>query len=324
MKGEKKYKQLIIEYLEGNISGTDLDRLLDWIDESAGNKEIYFRIKDTWDSKLRMKALRIPVRPLWKASQPVGQRNGKRIFIEVLKYAAVIVLTIGITLMFREDRIVEKETAYHQLSVQNGKQSQVLVLSDGTKVWINASSSLRYPEYFSADQRSVWLDGEAYFEVVGNADQPFIVHTDMIDIRVTGTSFNVTAYKEDDRIITTLVEGSVSLWKDGQQLSGLQQNQQAVFGKKSRRLQLQDVDPSLYVAWKDGYYKIFDTSFEEISHRLEKMYDVKISFTDESLMKIPYSGTFAQEQSLREILEIMCSVKSFRYRIDHDRVYISK
>ncbi len=328
-----KYKNLIISYLEDNIRDEDLVTLLNWLDENPANKNLFFEIKDIWDSRYQPNTVQLPARPLWKKSISAPKESKlprwRKIVTNISKYAAIVAITITATMLLQKERIKEvtRETAYHQVLVQNGKQSQLIVLSDGTKVWINASSSLKYPESFDASQRTVWLDGEAYFEVVENATHPFVVRTGTMDIKVLGTHFNVTAYGSDPKITTTLVEGKVELWTGAGETAyaaTLEPNQQAVYLKDENRISLRTVDPSLYTAWKDGYYKFYYTSFGEIAERLEKMYNVKIVFTNESLRQIPYSGTFAQEQSLREVLEIIRDVKHFNYTIKDNQITINK
>ena len=326
-----KYKNLIINHLEDDIRDKDLVMLLDWLDEDPANRKFFFGIKDIWDAR-RGGHVSLPARPLWKkVLLPAGETyripRWRRLAIHIGKYAAMIAITVAVTVLLQKKQVVTKEVAYHQVMVQNGKQSQLIVLSDGTRVWINASSSLKYPASFDPAQRTVWLDGEAYFEVAENEAHPFVVRTGVMDVKVLGTHFNVTAYASDPKITTTLVEGKVELWTVHNKTAyatTLEPGQQAVYLKDENRIVLRKVEPALYTAWKDGYYKFDNTSFGEIAERLEKMYHVKITFADESLGQIPYTGTFVQEQSIREVLEIIRSVKPFRYHIKDNHVIISK
>lgn len=322
----EEYKNLIISHLEGNIREKDLIRLLDWLDKNPDQKKKFFEIKHIWDSRLQNTSVQIPPMPECEIRSPEKRkrRSIRHILINMGKYAAIILITIGVNRMFFTGNSVGDELSYNQVIMQNGKQSQLLILSDGSKVWINASSSLKYPTSFETGQRSVWLDGEAYFEVAEKKDQPFVVHTNLHDIKVTGTSFNVNAYDGNDKVITTLVEGEVQLWLDGKELATLTPNQQSIFIKEENGVTLTEIDPSLYTAWKDGFYKFYNTSFEEIAERLEKMHNVDIIFTDKSLLQIPYSGTFVQDQNIQEILDIMQNVKPFKYTMKDKTVTISK
>ena len=327
---DSKHKDLIISHLEDNIRDKDLVTLLDWLDEAPANRKFFFRIKDIWDSK-RLGDIHIimPAVPLWKKAKLYEMPRWRTIAVHIGKYAAAIAIAVAITalLMMKQTTEVTRETVYRQVWVQNAKQSQPVVLSDGTRVWLNASSTLKYPESFESAQRNVWLDGEAYFEVAANAEYPFVVHTDMLDVKVLGTHFNLTAYSIDRKTIATLIEGKVELWTgDGEKIyaATLEPSQQAVYLKDENRTSLHTVDTGMFTAWKNGYYKFNNTSFAEIAEYIEKTYQVKITFTDESLRQIPYSGTFVQEQNIRELLEIMRSVKPFKYQIKENQVIIKK
>ena len=328
--GNGKYKNLIISYLEESIQDSDLVILLNWLDEDTANRTFFYKIKDIWDSR-RLEHISLPAKPLWKKALLPDKKvyeipRWRRLAFQICKYAAVIAVTVVATVMLQKNRNGTEETANHQVLVQNGKQSQLIVLSDGTRVWINASSSLKYPESFGRRQRSVWLDGEAYFEVAENTARPFVVHTDMVDVKVLGTCFNVTAYLSDRKVTTTLVEGKLEIWtgqSEKTNVATLEPNQQVVYMKDDNTIVLRDVDSRLHTAWKDGYYKFYNTPFHEIAERLEKMYNVQIIFADKSLRQIPYTGTFVQEQSIREVLEIMRGVKPFKYTIKNQQVTIN-
>jgi len=330
---DSKYKYLIIRHLEGDIGDKDLIVLLDWLDEDPANKKLFFEIKDIWDAR-QAGNISLPEEALWKKSLlPTGKLyempRWRKLAIHIGKYAAMIavIVTISVLLQKKEPVELSNEIVYHHISVQNGKQSQPVVLADGTRVWLNDSSSLKYPELFDATQRAVWLVGEAYFEVAENETHPFVVHTGMLDVKVLGTHFNVMAYASDPIVTTTLIEGKVELWigvGETVYAATLTPNQQAVYLKGENKVTLRTVNADLYAAWKDGYYKFNNTSFGEIAELIEKMYHVQITFIDESLRRIPYSGTFVQEQGVREMLEIIRNVKPFKYTIKENHITITR
>jgi ferric-dicitrate binding protein FerR (iron transport regulator) len=328
-----KYKYLIINYLEGNLRDEELSMLLNWLDEDPANRKFFFEIKDIWDSRLAGK-VSLPAEPLWKKSlETEGKTSGTPRWygyaVQFGKYAAVIAITLALSFLFHKKQEAKplSENTFFQISAQNGKQSQLIVLSDGTRVWLNASSTLKYAESFGVGQRNVRLDGEAYFEVTENKSLPFVVSTGGLDVKVLGTKFNVMAYASDPQITATLVEGKVELWTgDSQKVfaGAIEPGQQAVYRKDADSIAFRKVDAALFTTWKDGYYKFDNASFGDIAERLEKIYNVKITFTNESLRKIPYSGTFVQEQSIREILEIIRGVKPFNYTVKDNHITIKK
>lgn len=176
------------------------------------------------------------------------------------------------------DTLSAKDIVRHvTLSTPRGGQYRV-TLSDGTRVWLNAASSLSYPTTFTEKDRSVTLRGEAYFEVSPNASQPFIVHTPNQDIKVLGTGFNISCYQDENRTVTTLVTGSVKLESKGGAASlQLHPGEQAVLHNSN--FDVAEVDVSLYTAWKDGDFRFRATPLVEVLHQIERWYDLDVDYT---------------------------------------------
>ncbi len=189
-----------------------------------------------------------------------------------------------------------------------------ITLPDHTTVWINSKSELKYPPKFNEKLREVWLEGEAYFEVSHNPNQQFIVHTREFDIKVYGTSFNVSAYNGYSNKSYTLVEGSIQLSSnmdpsfDGVYLTP---GQQAVYD--SGKLAIKDVNPSLEISWREGKFYFRGKSFREICQQLEIAFDVSIRIEGDSLKNSVYTGDFVRDESLDQILSIMSSDRRMEY-----------
>ena len=153
-----------------------------------------------------------------------------------------------------------------------------LVLPDGTKVWLNAESSIRYPTAFTTEERVVELKGEAYFEVVRNEKQPFIVQTETQRLKVLGTTFNVHAYPNESKVVTTLVSGRVELNGIREHVSQiLKPEQQAILGQSGYQISTVDVAP--YIAWKDGEFRFKATPLPEVVRQIERWYDLDVDYT---------------------------------------------
>ncbi|MET6996321.1 FecR family protein [Chitinophaga defluvii] len=161
------------------------------------------------------------------------------------------------------------------LNTPKGGQYRV-TLSDGTRVWLNAASSLSYPTSFNGKDREVTLHGEAYFEVSQHASQPFIVHTPKQDIKVLGTEFNINCYQDEGKTVTTLVTGSVRLESSGGLPLQMRPGEQALLDKEDFNVAM--VDVSLYTAWKDGDFRFRATPLIEVLHQLERWYDLDIDY----------------------------------------------
>ncbi|MCB2196379.1 MAG: FecR domain-containing protein [Bacteroidetes bacterium] len=188
-------------------------------------------------------------------------------------------------------------------------QRTELTLPDGSRVWLNAATKITYPEKFIGNNRTITLEGEAFFEVVKNAKKPFIVKTDKLDIEVLGTSFNVMAYSEDKTIQTTLVTGKVSVKRVNPETKKAQKailtpNHQAVFYKEDERFVLDQVDTKKYTSWKQGIIVFDNDPFYRVVHVLERWYDIDIQVDQELNQKYNYTITITDE-SLDEVLRLI-------------------
>ncbi|MNK00160.1 fec operon regulator FecR [compost metagenome] len=186
------------------------------------------------------------------------------------------------------------------LSTPRGQLFKI-VLPDGTKVWMNANSSLSYPSKFAGAERLVELHGEAYFEVTKNPKQPFIVKTTEQQIKVLGTHFNINAYDNDRTVQTTLVEGKVEV-QHQQQKMVLIPNQQAI--SKGSTLSKKNVDATEYITWRDGYFTFHNATPNEIMQQLARWYDLNVRL-DNSEINERFSGKINKQMNLQEILTVL-------------------
>ena len=208
---------------------------------------------------------------------------------------------------------------FNELHVKRGWEYQ-LVLEDGTKVWINSMSVLKYPICFSEDTRVVELSGEAYFEVAHNPDKPFIVNTPSYAIEVLGTSFNVCDFDEDEISYTTLASGKVNiagkfLTSDENKTFELSPNEQFFYNKTQMKTGVKTVDALIYSSWKDGYFEFEDEPLEIILNRLTRWYEADVFFDNDQLRHELYSGKLPRFENLEVILEMMEKVSDVKFKM---------
>lgn len=186
----------------------------------------------------------------------------------------------------------------NSISIPRGGE-YMLILSDGTKIWLNADSELKYPVTFRKDRREVTVSGEAYLEVAPNPQAPFIVKTAMGNVQVLGTRFNVQAYREEQRLVTTLVEGSVVCrQKEGEKTVVLKPGQQVTIdGKGIGKVKL--VKAQLYTGWKDGMFNFENERLEDILKQLSRWYDIRVVYTDEQLKELHFSGDLSRFKDIQ-------------------------
>jgi ferric-dicitrate binding protein FerR (iron transport regulator) len=200
-----------------------------------------------------------------------------------------------------------------------------LVLADGTRVYLNSESQLKYPVQFPGNIREVELTGEAYFEVKRIIQKPFIVKTARMNIEVLGTSFNINAYENTDKVLTTLVEGSVKINVSGsQETKLLKPDEQALFDIKSGRTEIRNVDVNLYTAWKDGRLNFFDTRLEDIMVTLARWYSADIIYENASVKDLRFSGSLDRYGDINQVLDIIKSTGKVKIEIKGSIILFSK
>ncbi|MFN0290090.1 FecR family protein [Pedobacter helvus] len=195
-----------------------------------------------------------------------------------------------------------------------------LMLNDGTKIWLNAASSISYPVAFSGGDRRVKISGEAYLEVAKNPKQPFYVETDGCQIRVLGTSFNVSAYNDDILVTTTLVEGAVNV-KSGNSSGVLKPNQQSIVNKSSNELVVKTVDTEKALAWKNGYFMFDNEDIRSVMKSIERWYDIEVSYSG-NLTGKTFGGTISRSDDVRNLLKNIELTETVHFKIEGRRVTV--
>ena len=219
-----------------------------------------------------------------------------------------------------EETSTPKEEEYNTLVVPRGGE-YMLELSDGTKVWLNSDSELRFPVTFVGDRRNVEIEGEAYFEVAKDEGKPFHVLAKGVDIKVLGTSFNVMTYR--GRTITTLVEGKVCLtYKDESVL--MVPDRQAEVIAETGKILMREVDARNFTLWKDGVFYFENAALETIAERLSQWYDVNIVFNDEALKKLRYSVEMKRYNNIQDLLTKIEKTQKVKFLIQGKSIYIHK
>lgn len=219
-----------------------------------------------------------------------------------------------------EETSTPKEEEYNTLVVPRGGEYMV-ELSDGTKVWLNSDSELRFPVTFVGDRRNVEIEGEAYFEVAKDEGKPFHVLAKGVDIKVLGTSFNVMTYR--GRTITTLVEGKVCLtYKDESVL--MVPDRQAEVIAETGKILMREVDARNFTLWKDGVFYFENAALETIAERLSQWYDVNIVFNDEALKKLRYSVEMKRYNNIQDLLTKIEKTQKVKFLIQGKSIYIHK
>jgi transmembrane sensor len=239
-----------------------------------------------------------------------------------ISIAATILLlaTIGGLFYFNTNKIFQE--TYTQNISPKGQKSQV-ILPDGTTVYLNSGTILKYNNFFGKRNRNVEMAGEAYFEVSKNLELPFTILTKEVKIKVTGTKFNVMAYPEDDYVETIVSEGKVTVSEiEGQSSYVLTANQKASYYKPSKEFVKAEVKTTPYIGWKDNVLTFDNENFNEVIKKLERWYNISISVNGKDSLEDRFTLTIRHE-SLKEVLDLINMTTPFKYSLSQEQVVIT-
>lgn len=367
---------LIIKYLTGEITEEQSEKLLDWVSKDDHNKKYFSEIKNAWSSAVLNDHTKIdnvkkeaelfnyrrvlqngPKKQTYRIKTTSQEKTS--FWNLALKIAAIIILiySLGIT---SYTFLIPKQNQYNEVITRKGEKSQ-LTLADGSKIWVNSNTKLRYPTDMDQKQVDIFLEGEAFFDVYKIPGRNLTVHTSELMINVLGTAFNVKSYSDDGVTETTLVRGKITI--DGQRKKlkeklVLSPNQQATYISSNKTMKVKELDSAeeaskntkkgnvdgaeklqkqqpksqmvfsekveteVYTSWKDGKMIFKGERFEDLARRMERWYDVKIEIKYSTLKDSRYTGTFEKE-SIEQALKALSLSLPFTYEIDQNKIIIT-
>ena len=269
-------RDILYKFFEGKASPKEQRLIGQWLDESEKHKEVLVRERMVFDAMIVSGGITD------RQSVQSRKKRTRVVFMELLRVAAVILVMFLVGGYIYVRKMEEIRLANNIVTVPVGQRVN-LQLPDGTSVWLNASSEIIYPAYFSGSTREIHLNGEAYFEVEHNASKPFIVHTETFDIKVLGTKFNVEAYKGMEGFTTALMEGSVEVTdrKNKDKSVRLYPAQKVAF--RNGELCKSPIDNYDVYRWREGLICFKETRFADLMRQLEKNYGVRILINNEAV-----------------------------------------
>ncbi|MBS7156466.1 MAG: FecR domain-containing protein [Sanguibacteroides justesenii] len=222
------------------------------------------------------------------------------------------------------DSLHKKELEFNQLIIPKGTFYH-LVLSDGTKVWLNADSKIKYPVSFGQDKREVSLRGEGYFEVAKDSARPFIMSTDKMDVKVLGTTFDVNTYEDEGKSFVVLVEGlvEVSAGKGESRIITPGYMAEVDMHDVQAKIHVSKCDTEHYIAWKSGNFSFRNASLTEILKRVSRYYDVTV-IREQVFEEEYYTGDVSSDVSLESLLAVIESSTSVSFKVERKIVYVQK
>ncbi|MHB9054937.1 MAG: FecR family protein [Paludibacteraceae bacterium] len=310
---------LIYKFITKVINKEELQVLVIWINENSENKKYLqdlINIYHIVDSSVKIDEINTD-QALQKVIKEINSQQKARINIIELwkKIAAILIIPLlGWTIYSTASSLKTHQTdvAFQEVTSPYGTKSTI-VLPDGSNVWLNSGSKLKFPTRFTNKCRNVYLVGEGFFKVKSDKKNPFIVHTNFIDVKATGTEFNVDAYNEDSITSVSLKEGTVDILYGKNEIRKMKPDEHLVFNHRKKIYNLVTANTSYICAWKDGVLAFRDEPLGDVFKRISRTYNVDIVVKDNAIANQLYRATFEKE-SLDQILRLLQLSAPIKYK----------
>ena len=304
-------KEILQRYVEGNVSPEEIIAVVDWLDADESHVREFMALHKLNDiSLLNQPDSKVDVQ---KKKKTITFRQ---IGYELAKIAAILILFWGGTKLYETTSVKENVIAYQTLYVPAGQRAELL-LPDSTHVWLNARSKLVYPISFGKDIRQVELNGEAYFDVIHNEKQPFVVKTPQMDIQVLGTEFNVTAYSSSSDFEVALLRGCIEL-SSPRLSSNYRMKEKEHIRLQNNKLISKDISDYDYFRWKEGLICFNNESVATIIEKLKLYYDIDIEVYNQKFINSRYTGKFRTKDGIEQVLRVLQIEHKFTYTKNND------
>lgn len=321
-------KDLIIKFLAGEASDSEFDLLKSWLAESAANRKKIDEENEIWqETNLHESNESFNTEKGWtNVSGSLFIDNGlrtpiiifnRKIFASIVVAASLAILIFLCNLfVWRDDTgtgLAAAGNTVTKIQTREGERVNI-TLPDSTVVFMNSESTLEYSSDFNISDRKLRLHGEAYFDVATNREKPLQVHLDKIMVVATGTKFNILSYKTENRIETTLEEGSVHVEIPGKEIIDIVPGQQVIYFTNNNSAEVRKVTTESFTSWKEHRLRLNDTPFEEAMRNIARRYNVVFEIHDPKLLELKYTATFIDE-SIEDVMQMLKTVSPIKYQI---------
>lgn len=300
---------LLDRYLKRETSPVEDQLIEKWLTENEIADPAWQHLnrpaKDQWLSEVLL-----DIKSSIKGNEPkvVLKESRRYLWYKIAGVAAVLMLIFGLYLSWPE----------LNSTVIPADQKKQITLADGTRVWLNSGAELKYPEAFAGKSRTVYLSGEAYFDVQHDPDKPFLIHTGKVLTTVLGTAFNIKEDLQRHTIQVTVTRGKVSVTDDGKLLSILTSNQQVSLDLSSRKAVKKTVDANAVIAWQNNDLLFDDITLADAAIQLQQRFHVKITFSNDQLKKCRFSGSTFKDDQLDKILDAITGFNNATWKRKSD------
>ncbi|MBK5720731.1 FecR family protein [Dysgonomonas sp. Marseille-P4677] len=321
----------IAKYIRQEVSASEKLEIESWVNSSVENSRLFDQLLNEWENIYDSPELFVQAdkNKIWTNISSQIQTAipkklyTKRFLIKIAGVAAMLALIIGIASTFFVKSTIETVASSQSITTIETMlgQKMQMTLPDGSKVWLNSDSKLTYNGNFNNSDRIVNLEGEAFFNVSKNEQKKFIVKTSSVDVVVKGTSFDVSAYRDEKQISISLLEGKVAITdKNGKHMTDMKPNELAIISRQNLRYTLYKENAETYRAWVNDQLIFYNADIYEVTKKLERWYGINITLVNpDERQKYTFS---VKAESLRELLELFNKITPIDYKINGKEVAI--
>jgi len=328
----EEIKVSIINYLSGKWEECDSVLLTAWLEESDENSKLFSQLVDLWeaDKMARQENNFNPDKAWMRLESKMNSKNDQfSLFRQISRYAAVFILALllgglGYSWLQPHFNSGSSSSALVEYTAPYGSKTS-LKLADGSLVWLNAGTTLKYDQQFGSRNRDIELSGEAYFEVAKNKDLPFTVNAKEMSVMALGTKFNVKAYPEETAVETILLEGSVKLQNSETGKRSeilLNPGQKAILNSGSNKFEVLATSDTYEVSWITNKWVIKNTKLGEFAKLLERRYNIDFTFSDERIKEYEFGGTI-KDETIEQVLTAISYSAPLKYKIINKHVTLT-
>lgn len=323
-------EEILIRFLTHRCTPEEIEEVDRWIAANQANADWLFEMERIWSLKDQLRfsdkqEIEMAYARFMSGLQEKDikvETSRKSSYLSWIKYAAAIIM-IGLLSTNLYFLLQEEPSSMNIVEVPNGQRVS-LTLSDGTKVWLNSHSKFTYPTRFSSKNRDVELEGEGFFEVAHNEKVPFVVHADLLHVKVLGTKFNVKVYNEEPSAIT-LTEGKVEVaTNDNEHKVTLRPNEQVTYSRENGLAVNKSVNTSLVRSWTVGEAAYVNEQLIDIVTDLERRFNVHITVKDPELDTELFTCRFKETAKISQVLTLLKDTRKLDYKIQGDQIQIYK
>lgn len=326
-------EELLIQYIAGQASRAEKEKVLEWIEESPENRKKFNRLKNTWVMchLPQQKADEKDILLYGRSLRP--RKQNRRLLVYGIAASLILLISFNVYQKINNYKseihfLQNQEFAKLEYHTNKGVKGRI-TLPDGSTVWLNSDSDLKCPGKFTGEQREVWFSGEAYFDVVKNPEKPMLIRLDKnISVVVRGTKFNLTSYKNDKNVSALLLSGQITVLKKNNEREEeirIKPNERISIEKENKQTVHVSTPAETFpiLGWKDGWLIFDETPMPEVLKKLERWHGINFVVEDPEILNQKFTARF-HEESISQILEMMNHVSLLNYDLKDKTAILHK